>query len=78
MTELKFVAVSLAAFHIAALHLFLQGVSLATNFVFRRIKKSAAETLNPYKTKIFALGEADKAQKYFRISSFEANNNQKF
>ena len=45
-------AVSLAAFLIAALRSFLQGVSLAANFSLRRINNSAAETFNLPKQKI--------------------------
>jgi len=53
VTGLEPVTVSLAAFYIAALHSFLQGDSLASNFLLRRIKNSAAETFNLTKLKIF-------------------------
>jgi hypothetical protein len=53
VTGLEPDTVSLAAFYIAALLLFLQGVSLAANFLLRRIKNSAAETFNLSKLKIF-------------------------
>ena len=52
VTGLEPAAVSLAAFSIAALRSFLQGVSLAANFSLRRIKNSAAETFNLPKQKI--------------------------
>ena len=44
VTGLEPVTVSLAVFYIAALHLFSQGISLASNFLLRRIKNSTAET----------------------------------
>jgi len=70
--------VSLTAFNHLTLRIFLQGVSLAAKLRFVSLINSLAETLRPFKTKIFVLEEADKTQEYWRISSFEANYYQKF
>ena len=45
---------------------------------FNHLINSLAETLRPFKTKIFVLEAADKTQEYLRISSAPANYDRKF
>ncbi len=45
---------------------------------FNPMTNSLAETLRPFKTKIFVLEESDKTQEYWRISSAPAKYYRKF